>query len=170
MIYLRGILLLLSAVSTNTPGGAAEAAWRAIQEGSPRDFLGTLTFETSNSVMEICENYLEKLQTYDHEQLGEIFASVRLEAAPDEIAYWDGMAVLEMVMSSPEHHSMLQESQMTVDSVESGDSSATVFVTVTMPGMNDHQLELPAEASPLGWRMGAMGPIVDSALQHLVED
>jgi hypothetical protein len=167
-MLLRGILLLLSTIASDTPGGVAEAAWNAIQEGSPQDFLGTLTFETSDSVLDVCETYLEKLKTLDHEQLGEIFASVRLEAAPNEIEYWDGMAVLEMVMSSPKHHSMLQESQMTVDSVHSRDSSATVYVTVSIPGVTTQQLELPAEASPLGWRMGAMAPIVDSALHHLV--
>lgn len=166
MTLLRGIILITALLSGNTPREAVENTWEAVQEGSPRAFLGSLTPGCSSGILSACEEHLETLQNLSHSELGEVFASVRLEAAPDEVEYWDGMAVLEMMMSSPSHHSILNSSRMTVDSVITSENTATAHVSVTLPDIRTIILELPLTSSPLGWRTGGLLPLVESVLEH----
>lgn len=168
MTLLRGVFLIAALLSGNTPREAVQDTWETVQEGSPRAFLGTLTPQCSGEILSACREYLETLRTMDHSELGEVFASVRLEAAPDEVEYWDGMAVLEMMMSSPSHHSILSSSLMTVDSVAAAESTATAYVTLTLPGNRSRALELPLRASPLGWTTGGLLPLAESVLEHTV--
>lgn len=168
MTLLRGIILITALLSGNTPREAVENTWEAVREGSPRSFLGSLTPGCSSEILSACEEHLELLRTMNHSELGEVFASVRLEAAPDEVEHWDGMAVLEMIMSSPSHHSILNSSRMTVDSLITAESTATAYVSITLPGNRTRTLDFPLSASPLGWKTGGLLPILESVLEHSV--
>ncbi|MBN2586101.1 MAG: hypothetical protein JXA64_06840 [Candidatus Fermentibacteraceae bacterium] len=165
---LRGIVLFLALVSGDTPQEAVENTWAALRDGSPRDFLGSLTDETSSAILDTCREYLDTLRTLTGDDLGEIFASVRLEAAPDEVHHWDAMAVLEMVISSPGHHSLLNDTEISIDSVDTRDGVAVVYLTVMPPDGSPEEIIIMAASSPLGWRTGGLEPLAESALEYMM--
>jgi hypothetical protein len=165
---LRGTVLFLALISGNTPQEAVEHTWAALQDGSPRDFLGSLTDETSSAILDTCQEYLGILRSLTSEELGEIFASVRLEAAPDELEHWDSISVLEMVMSSPQHHTLLNDTEIAIDSVDTRDSVAVVYLTVSPPEGIPEAIIIYTAASPFGWRTGGLEPLAETALERTV--
>jgi len=162
---LRGIILLAAMLSGGTPGDAVTDTWSAVQDGSPREFLASLTDETCEAVIGVCEEYLQVLNGMTSEELGRVFASLRLEAAPNEVRHWDPMAVLEMVMSSPENHSIISRTSLRIDSVIPRDDAAIVHLTLGLPDGDSVSFPLYAAESPLGWRTGGVEPLVDRALE-----
>lgn len=153
---LQGIILTLTLLCANTPEEAILDTWSAIQDGSPQIFLSTLTQACSDSILQICSKYLDTMRTLTQIELGELFASFRLEAAPDEIEFWNSTAVLEMLISSPGHHQTINRSTITVDSIHTSQNKAIAFVTINMPCDERTTLELPLSASPLGWQTGGL--------------
>ena len=89
---IRGIVLVLAVLST--PEEALRSTWSTVQDGSPRDFLYSLTSDCAERILDTCGDYLEVIRSMDRPELGQLFASMRLEAAPDEVEYWDETAVL----------------------------------------------------------------------------
>ncbi|OPL18624.1 MAG: hypothetical protein AVO35_04640 [Candidatus Aegiribacteria sp. MLS_C] len=166
----RGTLLLLALLSGGTPREALENTWAAVQEGSPRIFLGSLTPETSSSILDSCSVYLDLLRSYSRERLGEIFASLRIEAAPDEVLRWDSLAVLEMIMSSPGHHALVNDTDVLVDSVRTIDSMAVVHVTVVLPDGSREPVVFHTALSPLGWRTGGLEPLMGEILEAVLAE
>lgn len=161
---LQGIILTLTLLSANTPEQAILDTWSAIQDGSPHTFLGTLTTDCSENIQLICSDYLEAMKTLTPMQLGELFASFRLEAAPNEIEFWNSIAVLEMLISSPEHHQTINRSTMTIDSIQTADGTARAFVTINMPCNERTILELTLTSSPLGWQTEGLESIAETIL------
>ena len=161
---LQGIILTLTLLSANTPQEAILDTWSAIQDGSPHTFLGTLTPSCSESILQICSEYLETMKTLTPIELGELFASFRLEAAPNEIEFWNCTAVLEMLISSPQHHQTINGSTMTIDSIQTAENKAIAFVTINMPSDQQTTFELPLSSSPLGWQTGGLESIAETIL------
>jgi len=161
---LWGIILIMALQSANTPEEAILDTWNAIQDGSPQTFLRTLTPTCSENILELCSDYLEVMKTLSPTELGELFASFRLEAAPNEIEFWNSTAVLEMLISSPAHHQTINGCTMTIDSIDSADSTARVFVSVQMPCDQIATFELPVTASPFGWCTSGLEVIADTIL------
>lgn len=167
---LRGIILVMALLSANTPEEAILDTWSAIQDGSPRTFLSTLTPTCSESILQICDEYLETMKTLTMAELGELFASFRLEAAPNEIEFWNSTAVLEMLISSPGHHQTINRSTMTIDSIRSAESTARAFVTINMPNNERATFELPLTASPLGWYTSGLESIAETILDGTISN
>ncbi|NOQ22492.1 MAG: hypothetical protein GQ565_07565 [Candidatus Aegiribacteria sp.] len=167
---LRGIILILTLLGADTPEEAILDTWDAIQDGSPRTFLSTLSPTCSANILQICSEYLETMKTLTPPELGELFASFRLEAAPNEIEFWDSTAVLEMLISSPGHHQTINRSTITIDSIQSAESTARAFVTINMPDDERTTLVLPVTASTLGWHTAELesiaGTILDSTISN----
>lgn len=161
---LQGIILTLTLLSANTPEQALLETWNAIQDGSPHTFLSTLTPSCSDGILLICSEYLDTMKTLTPIELGELFASFRLEAAPNEIEFWNSTAILEMLISSPEHHQTINRCTMTIDSIQTTDNKAIAFVTINMPSDELTTLELPLSASPLGWQTGGLESIAETIL------
>lgn len=161
---LQGIILTLTLLGANTPEEAILDTWSAVQDGSLDTFLSTLTPACSENLLQICNEYLDAMKTLTPLELGELFASFRLEAAPNEIEFWNSAAVLEMLISSPGHHQTLNGSTITIDSIHSSESTARAFVTVNMPCDERTTLEIPLTASPLGWQTGGLESIVENIL------
>lgn len=168
MNIVRGTLLLMALLSGGSPREAVENTWAAIQEGSPRVFLNSLTPDTESAILDSCSAYLDSLRSYSRERLGEIFASVRIEAAPDEVHNWDSLALLELIMSSPEHHSLVNDTGVEVDSVMTGESIAVVHATVTLPDGSAECVIIYAALSPLGWRTGGLEPLMGTILEAVL--
>lgn len=167
---LQGIILTLTLLSANTPEEAIMDTWSAIQDGSPHILLSTLTQACSENVLQICNDYLDAMKTLTPLELGELFASFRLEAAPNEIEFWNSTAVLEMLISSPGHHHTINRSTITVDSIHLSESKAIAFVTISMPQEERAILELPLTDSPLGWQTGGLESIVETILYGIISD
>jgi hypothetical protein len=165
---LNGTILIMALLTANSPEEAIQDTWNAIQDGSPALFMSTLTPLCSQNISEICDEYLETLRTLSHEELGEVFASFRLEAAPGEIAFWDGTAVLEMLLSSPGQHQTVNASTISIDSVHIADSTAKVCLTLTIPGKSPLIMELPTAASPLGWHTSGLESITQTLLNTAI--
>ena len=165
---LQGIILTLTLLSANTPEEAILDTWSAIQDGSPHILLSTLTPACSENVLQICSEYLGSMKTLTPLELGELFASFRLEAAPNEIEFWNSTAVLEMVISSPGHHQTINRSTITVDSIHLSENKAMAFVTISMPREERAELELPLTSSSLGWQTGGLESIVESILDSTI--
>jgi len=161
---LQGIILTLTLFSANTPEQAILDTWSAIQDGSPQLFLSTLTPECSENIQRICSDYLEAMKTLTSTQLGELFASFRLEAAPGEIEFWNSTAVLEMLISSPEHHQTINTSTMTIDSIQTAQNTARAFVTINNPHDEPITFELTLTASPLGWQTEGLESIAETIM------
>ncbi|MEN8209037.1 MAG: hypothetical protein ABFR50_07275 [Candidatus Fermentibacteria bacterium] len=161
---LTGTILTIALLSANTPEQAILDSWNAIQDGSPNTFLSTLTPICSENILQICGEYLDTMKTLTPQELGELFASFRLEAAPNEIEFWNSTAVLEMLISSPEHHQIINRSTMTIDSIHSSENTALAFVTITMPGDERTGLEIPLSPSPLGWYTSGLESIAETIL------
>ena len=165
---LRGIILILALLSSNTPEEAIQDTWDALQDGSPDIFLSTLTPACSANILQLCSEYLDTMKTLSHEELGELFASFRLEAAPNEIEFWNTTAVLEMIISAPGQYQIINNSTMTIDSIHEGDNTAKAFVTISMPGNQSVSLELPMTPSPPGWRTGGLESIAETILENSI--
>lgn len=165
---LRGIILLLALLSANTPEDAILDTWSAVQGGCPRTFLSTLTTSCSENIHQICSDFLETMKTLAPLQLAELFASFRLEAAPNEIELWDSTAVLEMLISSPEHHQIINRSTITIDSILTAEDTARAFVTINMPNNQRATLELPLSASPLGWYTAGLESVAEAILSSAI--
>ncbi len=167
---LRGIILILALLSANSPEEAILDTWNAIQDGSPDIFLNTLTPTCSSSILQICGEYLETMKTLTPTELGELFASFRLEAAPNEIEFWNSTAILEMLISSPEHHQTINRSTMTIDSMQSDESTARAFITINLPCNDQVTLELSVTASPLGWHTAGLESIAETLLDRTINN
>ncbi len=167
---LQGIILILALLSADTPEEAILDTWSAIQDGSPSIFLNTLTPTCSENILRICSEYLETMKILTPTELGELFASFRLEAAPNEIEFWNSTAVLEMLISSPGHHQTINRSTMTIDSIQSAESTARAFVTINMPDNERTTLELPLTASPLGWHTAGLESIAETILDNTISN
>ncbi len=165
---LQGIILTLTLLSANTPEEAILDTWSAIQDGSPHILLSTLTPACSENVLQICNEYLGEMKTLTPLELGELFASFRLEAAPNEIEFWNSTAVLEILISSPEHHHTINRSTMTIDSIHSSQSTARAFVTINLPYDFITTLDIPLTASPMGWQTGGLESIVETILDSAI--
>jgi len=165
---LRGIILILSLLSANSPEEAVQDTWSAFQDGSPNSLLSTLTPTCSANILQLCSQYLDIMKTLSHEELGELFASFRLEAAPNEIEFWNSSAVLEMIISSPGQYQIISNSTMTIDSIHEGDSTAKAFVTISMPDNQSVSLELQMTASPMGWHTGGLESIAQTILESTI--
>ncbi len=166
----RGIILILSLLSANSPEEAILNTWSAIQDGSPDIFLSTLTPACSNNITQICNDCLDKMKTLSHIELGEFFASFRLEAAPNEIEFWNSNAVLEMLLSSPGQHQKLKNTTITVDSIHQNENTAKVCITLTTQNSSTTTLEFPAEASPGGWRTAGLESITETLLNTAIDN
>lgn len=167
---LRGIILILALLSANSPEEAILDTWNAIQDGSPTIFLNSLTTTSSANILQVCSEYLETMKTLSPAELGELFASFRLEAAPNEIEFWNSTAVLEMLISSPGHHQTINRSTMTIDSIQSSESTARAFLTINMPNNEQATLELPVTASPLGWHTAGLESIAETILDSFISN
>ncbi len=167
---LRGIILILALLSANTPEEAILDTWSAIQDGSPSTFLSTLSPACSENIHQICCEYLETMKTLTPAELGELFASFRLEAAPNEIDFWNGTAVLEMLISSPGHYQTINNSSIAIDSIQSAESTAMAFITINMPNNESATLELPLTASPLGWHTAGLESIAETILNSTINN
>ncbi len=167
---LRGIILLLALLNANSPQEAILDTWSAIQDGSPQLFLSTLTPACSENILQICIEYLDTMKTLTPLELGELFAYFRLEAAPNEIQFWNGTAVLEMLISSPQHHQTINGSTMTIDSIATSDTTARAFLTISMPRDFQASLEIPLSASPLGWQTEGLESIAETILNTAISE
>jgi hypothetical protein len=165
---LRGIILILVFLSANTPEQAIQDTWDALQDGSPDSFLSTLTPTCSANILQLCSEYLDKMKTLSSVDLGELFASFRLEAAPNEIQFWNSTAVLEMIISSPGQYQIISNCTITIDSIHATDSTAEAFVTISIPDNQSASLELPITASPLGWHTGGLESIAQTILKNTI--
>lgn len=167
---LRGIILILSLLSAHSPEEAIQETWNSLQDGSPDTFLSTLTPTCSANILQLCSEYLDTMKTLSCEELGELFASFRLEAAPNEIEFWNNIAVLEMIISSPGQHQIINNSTMTIDSIQPADGTAKAFVTISMPHNQSASLELPVTTSPLGWHTGGLESIAETILVNTISN
>lgn len=163
---LQGIILILALLSGNSAEDAILDSWNAIQDGSPDSFLATLTPTCSGNILQLCSEYLDSMKTLSCEELGELFAFFRLEAAPNEIEFWDTTAVLEMIISSPKHHQIINNSTMTIDSIHTTEDTAEAFITISIPDNQSVNLELPMTASPLGWHIGGLESVTEIILEN----
>lgn len=168
MIMLRGVILALALLGADTPEGAVRSTWNAAVEGSPRSFLNSLCPRSSEKVLDVCFEYLGHMRNLDRLRLGELFATLRLEAAPAEVEHWDSIAVLEMMISSPGHHHLLNSGDMSVDSVRLVNGAARVSITVALPGFDPLSLHLPVSNTPSGWRTGGLEEIIERILKTTV--
>jgi len=167
---LRGIILILALLSANTPEEAILDTWSAIQDGSPTILLNTLTPACSENILQICSEYLETMKTLTPTELGELFASFRLEAAPNEIEFWDSTTILEMLISSPGHHQTISRSTMTIDRIQSTENTAQAFVTINMPNNERTTFELSLTASHLGWHTAGLESIAKMILDSTISN
>ncbi|MCD4776900.1 MAG: hypothetical protein K8S15_12725 [Candidatus Aegiribacteria sp.] len=165
---LRGIILILSLLSAHSPEEAIQDTWNSLQDGSPDSFLCTLTPACSANILRLCSEYLDLMKTLSNEELGELFASFRLEAAPNEIEFWNNTAVLEMIISSPGQHQIINNSTITIDSIHAADGTAEVFVTINMPNNQSASLELPVTASPPGWHTAGLEDLTEILLENTI--
>ena len=168
-MLLRGIILTLTLFGADSPEEAILDTWNAIQDGSPSAFLTTLSPDCSCNISQICDDYLAEMQTLSPTELGEIFATFRLEAAPNEIEFWSSNAVLEMLLSSPSQRQKLENTTITVDSILEGESTLKVCITVTIQN-SDTELELPAVSSPLGWHTAGLEPLAETLLNSVISN
>lgn len=159
---IRGIVLVLAVLST--PEEALRSTWSTVQDGSPRDFLYSLTSDCAERILDTCGDYLEVIRSMDRPELGHLFASLRLEAAPDEVEYWDETAVLEMLMSSPDNRYMLRETTLTIDSITGGDSLAKAYLTLELNNSDSVSLQVHLINSALGWRTSGLQPLIEHLL------
>jgi len=164
-----GIVLASALSFSDTPAEAIESTWAAVQDGSPNAFLQSLEPATADSILEECREYLGVMRGMGTDELGELFASIRLEAAPGELEHWNENAVLEMAMSSPSQHRMLDSSTMNIDSIAAGESSATARVTLNLQGHGTTGLELSLSSTPLGWRVGGIAHLTEAVLNSIIE-
>ncbi|MBD3278183.1 MAG: hypothetical protein GF388_07785 [Candidatus Aegiribacteria sp.] len=160
---IRGIVLILAMMAT--PEEAVRSTWSTVQDGSPRDFLYSLTSDCADRILDSCGDYLNIIRSMDRSELGHLFASLRLEAAPDEVEYWDETAVLEMLMSSPDNRYMLRESTLTIDSITGGDSLAKAYLTLELNNSHSVRFQVHLINSPLGWRTSGLQPLVEQLLE-----
>lgn len=163
---IRGIVLILAMLST--PEEAVLSTWSTVQDGSPEDFLYSLTSECSCRILQTCGDYLDRIRNMDQEELGHLFASLRLEAAPDEVDFWDETTVLEMLMSSPDNRYMLTESALVIDSITGGDSLAKAHVTIELGNSDSLSFQVHLVNSPLGWRISGLEPLVEHLLESII--
>ena len=161
-----GIILVVFLQNSVTPEEAIQSTWISLRDASPDAFLSTLTPACSDNILLLCSQSLDTMRTLSNEELGELFASLRLEAAPDEIYIWDSMAVLEMLISSPGHNHVVVNSTMLIDSILTADSAATAFVTITTPGYEPLCIRLKLSASPAGWSTGGLESITKTILSN----
>jgi len=168
-MLLRGIILTLTLLGADSPEEAIMDTWNAIQNGSPAAFLATLSPDCSSNITQVCDDYLEEMRTLSPAELGELFASFRIEAAPNEIEFWNSNAVLEMLLSSPSQRQKLENTTITVDSMHEGDSTSKVCITVTIQNSTT-ALELPAVSSPLGWHTAGLETIVETLLNTAISN
>ena len=150
-----------------TPDSAVLNTWNAVLNGSPQEFLETLESGCAEQIMQECTEYLHLMQTMSYEELGMIFAEMRLEAAPGEIEYWDNTAVLEMILSAPEQAYILDKSILLIDSLQSGASTGIVFISLDLDGIGNTLLEIPVVSTTAGWQVTGIDPIVSSVLESI---
>jgi len=167
---LRGIILILALLNAPSPEEAIQETWTALQDGSPSTFLATLTNTCSDNILQMCQEYLNTMQTMTNEELGELFASLRLEAAPNEIEFWNSTAVLEMIISSPGQQWILANSSVTIDSIQTAQTTAKAYIAITIPGLEPTSIELPLVASPLGWHTAGLEDITEILLENTISN
>lgn len=151
-----------------TPDSAVLNTWNAVLNGSPQEFLATLESGCASQIMQECTEYLHLMQTMSFEELGMTFAGLRLEAAPGEIEYWDNIAVLEMILSAPEQAYILDKSILLIDSLQSGDGTCIVFISLEISGVGNTLLEIPVVSTTAGWQVTGIDPIVSSVLESII--
>lgn len=151
-----------------TPDSAVLNTWNAVLNGSPQEFLATLESDCAEQIMQECTEYLQLMQTMSFEELGMTFAEMRLEAAPGEIELWDNTAVLEMILSAPEQAYILEKSILLIDSLQSGNSTGIVFITLDISGIGNTLLEIPVVSTTAGWQVTGIDPIVSSVLESII--
>jgi len=170
---IRGGILLVPAVllvsagllGAETPDSAIMATWQAVMDGSPSGFLATLHPDCSAEILQLCQRYLDMLRKMSPQELGEVFALHRLEAAPDEVELWDSSAVLEMFISSPAQLRTLESSNLLIDSLQEEDSISTVFLSLSLPDGIVRQLEVEVVSTPLGQRVSGLEPYFEELLR-----
>ena len=153
---------------STTPDSAVLNTWNAVLNGSPQEFLVTLESGCAAQIMQECTDYLHLMQTMSLEELGITFAEMRLEAAPGEIEYWDNTAVLEMILSAPEQAYILEKSILLIDSLQSGNNTGIVFITLDISGIGNILLEIPVVSTSAGWQVTGIDPIVSSVLESIL--
>ncbi len=172
----RGVVILLlfvlavcagAEMNSTTPESAVLNTWNAVLNGSPQEFLATLENGCASQIMQECSEYLHLMQTMSYAELGMTFAKLRLEAAPGEIEYWDNTAVLEMILSAPEQAYILEKSFLLIDSLQSGDNTGIVFITLDISGIGNTLLEIPVVSTTAGWQVTGIDPIVSSVLESI---
>ena len=155
-------------IYSTTPDSAVLNTWNALLNGSPQEFLATLESGCSAQIMQECTEYLHLMQTMSYEELGMVFAELRLEAAPGEMEYWDNTAVLEMILSAPEQAYILEKSILLIDSLQSGNSTGIVFITLDISGIGNTSLEIPVISIAAGWQVTGIDPIVSTVLESII--
>ena len=167
------LLLLLATgagaqIHSTTPDSAVLNTWNSVLNGSPQEFLMTLESGCASQIMQECTDYLQLMQTMSYEELGMIFAKLRLEAAPGEIEYWDNTAVLEMILSAPEQAYILEKSILLIDSLQSGASTGIAYVSLDISGIGNTIMEIPVISTTAGWQVTGIDPIVSSVLESII--
>ena len=173
---IRGVVISLLLVLTfsagaemhsATPDSAVLNTWNAVLVGSPQEFLATLESGCADRIMLKCGDYLRIMQTMSFEELGMIFAKMRLEAAPAEIEYWDNNAVLEMILSAPEQVYILERSILVIDSLQRENSTCIAFVSLEGNGIGNALLEIPVVSTNAGWQVTGIDPILSNIVESI---
>ncbi|MCD4848624.1 MAG: hypothetical protein K8R76_10595 [Candidatus Aegiribacteria sp.] len=166
------LFMLATGAAAQMHGSAPDSAvlntWNAVLNGSPQEFLITLESGCAEQIMQECTEYLHLMQTMSYENLGMIFAELRLEAAPGEIEFWDNTAVLEMILSAPGQVYILEKSILEIDGLQCDNSTGIVFISLDISGIGNVSLEIPVISTTAGWQVTGIDPIVSSVLESII--
>jgi hypothetical protein len=158
---------VLPAAATDDPAvRALLETWNTARCGSSEDFLISLAPETSEGILETCNDYLDILRSLSAPELFLLFAAMRVEAAPSEVTNWDGRAVLELMLTAPAHSYFLENSNLLIDSLQEGENCSMVAFTIRDPAGHRTALRLPVVLDDGVWRVSGL----DTLLTSLIED
>jgi hypothetical protein len=148
---------------------AAEAlmqTWNAAKLGSCEEFLLSLDQETATAILGSCADYLDILRSLSAPELFLLFAAMRVEAAPGEVANWDGRAVLELMLTAPAHAYFLDNSNLQIDSLQEGESCCMVAFTIRDPSGRRTPLCLPVVLDDAGWRVSGLDTLMTTLIEN----
>jgi hypothetical protein len=157
---------VIPAAATDDPAACAlRETWNAARLGSSEDFLLSLEQETSEGILDACNDYLDILRSLSATELFLLFAAMRVEAAPGEVTNWDGRAVLELMLTAPAHSYFLENSNLQIDSLQTGESCSMVSFTIRDPFGHSTPLRLPVVLDDGVWRVSGLDTLLTSLIE-----